>query len=204
MRSYVKNSKNNKNKKKIKSVVFKSPNEIKSIENCVNEILNCKIIYIKRDYLGLLKSRALDLKIREKGKDIDKYFQRVLFTRYLENIKSTYQRINVLQKKYPKKLFISSLEKIIFSRKLEMSNILKFLGLKKEKIFFIPSFNNYKVDDAHIEKINDDDIYISKKMINFFNLRNQGFGYYFNNPSEIVLINLLKYIYIKIKFLFQK
>ena len=101
----------------------------------MNEILNCKIIYIKRDYLGLLKSRALDLKIREKGKDIDKYFQRVLFTRYLENIKSTYQRINVLQKKYPKKLFISSLEKIIFSRKLEMSNILKFLGLKKEKIF---------------------------------------------------------------------
>ena len=84
--------------KKNKSVVFKSPNEIKSIENCVNEILNCKIIYIKRDYLGLLKSRALDLKIREKGKDIDKYFQRVLFTRYLENIKSTYQRINVLQK----------------------------------------------------------------------------------------------------------
>ena len=41
-------------------------------------------------------------------------------------------------------------------------------------------------------------------MINFFNLRNQGFGYYFNNPSEIVLINLFKYIYIKIKFLFSK
>ena len=54
--------------KKIKSVVFKSPNEIKSIENCVNEILNCKIIYIKRDYLGLLKSRALDLKNKRKGK----------------------------------------------------------------------------------------------------------------------------------------
>ena len=33
-----------------------------------------------------------------------------------------------------------------------MSNILKFLGLRKEKNFFIPSFNNYKVDDAHIEK----------------------------------------------------
>ncbi len=204
LRSYVKNSKNKKIKKKIKSVVFKSPNETKSIENCVKEILNCKTIYVKREYLGLLKSRALDLKIREKGKDINKYFQRVLFTRYLENIKSTYQKINALQKKYPKKLFISSLEKIISSRTSEMSNILNFLGLKKEKIFFIPSFNNYKVDDAHIEKINDDEIHVSKKMINFFNLRNQGLRYYLNNPSETSLNNLLKYLYIKFKFLFQK
>ncbi len=204
LRSYVKNSENKKKKQKIKSVVFKSPNEIKSIENCVNEISNCKLIYVKREYLGLLKSRALDLKIREKGKDINKYFQRVLFTKYLENIKFTYQKINELQKKYPKKLFVSSLEKIIFRRKLEMSNILKFLGLKKEKIFFIPSFNNYKVDDAHIEKINDDEIRISKEMINFFNLRDQGLRYYLNNPSETSLNNLFKYLYIKFKFLFQK
>ena len=34
-------------------------------------------------------------------------------------------------------------------------------------------------------------------MINFFNLKKSRFKYYFNNPSEIVLINLFKYIYIK-------
>ncbi len=41
-------------------------------------------------------------------------------------------------------------------------------------------------------------------MINFFNLRNQGLRYYLNNPSETSLNNLLKYLYIKFKFLFQK
>ena len=203
LKSYVENSKNKK-KNKIKTIVFKSPNELTTIENCANEILSCKIIYVKRDCLGLLKSRALDLKIREKGKDINIYFQRVLFSKYLDNIKFSYQKINQLQKKFPKKLFITSLEKIIFNRFEEVTNILKFLRLKKKQIYFKPSFNNKKVDDAHIKKINDDDIYISKKMINFFNLRNQGLKYYLDNPSEISLSNFFKFLYIKLKFLFQK
>ena len=203
LKSYVKNLKNN-NNKKIKAIVFKSPNELTSIENCANEILNGKIIYVKRDCLGLLKSRALDLKIREKGKDINIYFQRVLFSKYLDNIKSSYHKIDRLQKKLPKKLFITSLEKIIFNRNVEMKNILKFLRLKKKKIYFNPSFNNRKVDNAHIKKINDDDIYISKKMINFFNLRNKGFKYYLLNPSEISLNNFFKFLYINLKLFFQK
>ena len=142
LKSYVENSKNKK-KNKIKTIVFKSPNELTTIENCANEILSCKIIYVKRDCLGLLKSRALDLKIREKGKDINIYFQRVLFSKYLDNIKFSYQKINQLQKKFPKKLFITSLEKIIFNRFEEVTNILKFLRLKKKQIYFKPSFNNF-------------------------------------------------------------
>ena len=60
------------------------------------------------------------------------------------------------------------------------------------------------MDDKHVTKINDDDIYISKKMINFFNLRNQGLKYYLDNPFEISLSNFFKFLYIKLKFLFQK
>lgn len=203
LKSYVENSKNKK-KNRIKTIVFKSPNELTAIENSVNEISSCKIIYVKRNCLGLLKSRALDLKIREKGKNINVYFERVLFSKYLDNLKYNYQKVNQLQKKFPKKLFISSLEKIIYSKNIELTNILQFLGLKKKKIYFKPSFNGKIVDNKHITKINDDDINISDKMMNFYNLRDQGFRYYLNNPKEILLNNFLKLIYINLKFFFKK
>ena len=201
-KNYSKNWKNKKKNKKVKNIIFKSPNEINSVENSLKEISNCKTIYIKRNYLGLLKSRALDLKIRHGSKDINIYFQRVLFSKYLENIKNNYCEIDKLKKKFPKKLYITSLEKIINNRVSEIKSILNFLELKNKAIYFKPSYNNNKVDSAHIDKINDDDIKLSTEMSNLFNLREKGLYYYLENPKEISLTNFLKFLYICLKNLF--
>ena len=100
--SYLKFWKNKK-KGKVKNIIFKSPNEINSIEYALHELVENKCIYIKRDILGLTKSRALDLNLRNKI-NIAYYFERILFSKYIENIKKNYERIHSIQNKFKKKL----------------------------------------------------------------------------------------------------
>ena len=64
----------------------KSPNEIDSIEDSLSELKQSKCIYIKRDLLGLVKSRALDLNLRKK-KILPIILRENLFSKYLDNIK---------------------------------------------------------------------------------------------------------------------
>ena len=184
-----------KKKKKIKNIVFKSPNEIDSIENSLYELEYCKCIYIKRDIFGLVKSRALDLNIRKK-KTIAYYFKRILFSKYIENIKNNYRRIDMIKKEFPKKLYITSLEKIVFDTKNEMTKITKFLNLKQNKEFFYPSYNGQIAERDHINKINDDKILISNNLTNLYNLRMHGLSYYINNPSKFSFVNIITYFYI--------
>lgn len=193
---------NLKNKKTSKSynIVFKSPNEIDTIERNLKELRNAKFVYVKRDILGLVKSRALDLKIRDRHKkNIDYYFQRVLYSNYFENITKTYERVNLLKIKYKKYFFVTALEKIIIDPNSEIKKILFFLGLKKEKIYFLPSYNGRIVNSNHLEKINDDKIKISNESIAFFNLRSKGLVYLMQNNSNFFLGQLIKYFMIKIK-----
>mgnify|MGYP003949938959 FL=1 len=198
--SYLKNWKNKK-KGKVKNIIFKSPNEIVSIENALYELVENKCIYVKRDILGLTKSRALDLNLRNK-KNIAYYFERILFSKYIENTKKNYARIDNIKKKFKKKLYVTSLEKLVFETKNEMKKIIKFLNLKNKPDYFYPSYNGLKSEKDHINKINDDEIFIPKKLMNLFKLRAEGLSYYIENPDEFSLINLLKYLYIRVKNFF--
>ena len=198
--SYLKYWKNKK-KGKVKNIIFKSPNEISSVEYALHELVENKCIYIKRDILGLIKSRALDLNLRNKI-NLAYYFERILFSKYIENIKKSYERIDNIQDKFKKKLYITSLEKLVYETKNEMKKIIKFLNLKNNPNYLYPSYNGIKSEKDHIEKINDDEIFIPEKLMNLFQLRVDGLSYYIQNPAKFSLINLYKYLYIRIKNFF--
>ena len=188
-----------KNKKKLTNIVFKSPNEMNTISSMLGELKNSKFIYIKRDILGLVKSRAIDLSFRNKYYSFNQYFERVLFSKYIDNIKKNFDDIDDLKKKFKKKLYITSLENIVYDTKNEMCKIIKFLDFKQDDQYFTPSYNGRLVERYHIEKINDDTVRVPNNLINLYNLRLYGLSFYLKNFSNFNLINLLKYIYIKIK-----
>jgi len=200
--AYFKNWKNKK-KKYYKNIVFKSPNELRDIESSLAELKKSKCIYVKRDILGLIKSRASDLQIRDKkyGKkiNINHYFKRILFSKYIDNIIKTYAKIDNLKLQFKSKLYITSLEKIIFETNHEMKKIITFLNLQNKKDYFFPSYNGYRSNKSHIRKINDDKILISNNLINLYKLRVHGLSYYVNYPSKFSFVNLIIYGYIIIK-----
>tara|TARA_A100001035_G_C27730564_1_gene476561 strand:- start:60 stop:1136 length:1077 start_codon:yes stop_codon:yes gene_type:complete len=190
------------NDKKFSNIIFKSPNELQSIKDNLQELKSAKFIYVKRDLLGLIKSRAMDKYIRDKHikkKDYQRYFRSILFSKYIENIKKNYLEINLLKKKYSKKLFVTSIEKIIYDKKNEMDKILNFLNIEKKNIFFKATFNGLKVSENHTSNINDDKILISKYSMDLYNLRINGFKFYLQNFSKISVINLIFFLYIKLK-----
>ena len=189
-------------KKKLINIVFKSPNEINTIGPMLSELKNSQFIYIKRDILGLVKSRAIDLSIRNNQYSFNQYFERVLYSKYVDNIKKNFDDINQLKKKFKTKLYITSLENIVYDTKNEMSKIIKFLNLKQNNQYFTPSYNGKLVESHHIEKINDDLVRVPNNLINLYNLRLYGLVFYTKNFSNFNLMNLLKYIYIKIKNIF--
>ena len=200
--AYFKNWKNKRNNN-YKNIIFKSPNERRYITNSLGELKKSKCIYIKRDILGLTKSRASDLQIRDKnyGKkiNINHYFKRILFSKYIDNIVKTYAEIDNLKLEFKSKLYITSLEKIIYETNHEMKKIISFLNLQNKEDYFFPSYNGYKSNKSHVIKINDDKILISNNLINLYKLRVHGLSYYINYPSKFSFINLITYCYIIIK-----
>lgn len=200
--AYFKNWKNKK-KNNYKNIIFKSPNELKDIESSLVELKKSKCIYIKRDILGLIKSKASHLQIRDKKYkkkiNINHYFKRILFSKYIENIVKTYAKIDNLKLKFKSKLYITSLEKIICETNKEMKKIITFLNLQNKKDYFLPSYNGYRSNKGHIIKINDDKISVSNNLINLYKLRVYGLSYYVNYPNKFSLVNLITYSYIKLK-----
>ena len=200
--SYLNNWKTKK-KNKFKNVIFKTANETKHVKEILKELKNSKYIYIKRNILGLIKSRALFKFSRDKNlkrkKNINYFFLRILFSNFIEKIKSEYDRIDDLKFKFKKKIYVSSLEKIIYETSSEMKNILNFLNLEKKRYYFSPSYNGFFSNKEHIKKINDDEVVIADHLINLCKLRINGLSYYKIEPKKFSLKNLFIYFYIKIK-----
>jgi hypothetical protein len=202
--SYISNLKN-KSFNKSYNIVFKSPNEIKTIEHNLKELRNAKFVYIKRDILGLVKSRALDLKIRDNyRRNTDYYFERILHSRYLGNILKTYKKVDFLKQKYKNFFFITSLEQITNNTRNEMEKIILFLGLKKKECYFFPSYLGRIVKRDHLSKINDDAIKISNDNKVFFSLRLKGLSFFIKNRHKIPLVQLIKHFFIMLKNYFRE
>jgi len=130
----------NKRHKRYKNFVVKSSNEFIDIQYSLKELKKVKLIYIKRDILSLVKSRSLHFQMRDSNinqeKNIDIYFRRILFSKYIDNIKKTFRKIDILKKLYKNKIYITSLEKIVNqNNKQELIKIIQFLNLKKKNLF---------------------------------------------------------------------
>lgn len=191
-----------KKNKKLRNFVFKSPNTSEMIKYNITELKNAKFIYVKRDLLGLIKSRAMDKFLRDKHikkKNFQDYFKSILFSKYIENIYQTFIEIDNLEKKYKNKLYVTSIEKIIYNKEDEMKKILNFLNLEKKENYFKPTYNQIQTSNKHINSINDNKIFVTKNLLDLYNLRTSGIFKYIKDIHKISFKIFCLSIYIKIK-----
>ena len=109
------------------------------------------------------------------------------------------KKIKELKKKYPNKIFLSSLENIVLNTKKELGDILNFCNLDYNECVNYPSYCFKRIEDGHLSKINDDAHKLNSKNNFFITLRindkkNIKFGHYL-----IYLKEYLMYLYLKIK-----
>ena len=135
----------------------------------------------------------------KRKKNINYYFERILFSNFIEKIKSEYDKIDDLKFKFKKKIYVSNLEKIISETSSEIKKYSKFFKFGEKRYYFSPSYNGFFSNKEHIKKINDDEVVIADHLINLCKLRINGLSYYKNEPKEFSIKNLFFYFYIKIK-----
>tara|TARA_B100000989_G_scaffold296386_1_gene279528 strand:- start:22816 stop:23895 length:1080 start_codon:yes stop_codon:yes gene_type:complete len=198
-------SKNSFNKKYI---VSKLPNHIRSVEFSLKEILNSKIIYVDRNIMGIMKSRVLHfIKVRNLDiKDFDKHFFALSKGDFFKKIKSQKKKIYLMKKKYPNRIFLTSLEAIVEDTENEMKKISNFLNVKFDPILTKITYLSREINDLHTYQINDDKYQISEKSEFFVNLMLSNWSYlvqvkkyFFIKYFKEVLIS----IYLKLKFFFN-
>lgn len=200
---------NSKNSFSKKYVVSKLPNYIQSVEFALKEISNSKIIYVDRDTMGIMKSRVLHF-IKERKldiKDFDKHFFAFSKGDFFKKIEFQKRTIHLMKKRFPNRIFLTSLKAIVDDTENEMKKISKFLNIKFDPILTKITYLSKEIKNAHTFEINDDKHKVSTKSEFFLNLMSSNWTYlgqvkkyFFIKYFKEVLIS----IYLKIKFFFIK
>ncbi len=196
---------NSKNSFDQKHIVSKLPNYIQSVEFALKKILNSKIIYVDRDTMGIMKSRVLHF-IKERNldiKDFDKHFFALSKGDFFKKMKFQKKKINLLKKRYPDRIFLTSLKAIVDDTENEMKKISNFLDVKFDPILTKITYLSHEINNLHTFEINDDKYQVSIKSEFFLNLMLSNWSYlgrveryFFIKYFKEILIS----IYLKIKF----
>ena len=96
-------------------------------------------------------------------------------------------------------MYITSLEKLVHETENEINKVLNFLDVEKNNICYYPSYMGKKIGVEHIQKINDDEIEVSKNLSNFLYIRYYGLKYILNNFKIITLNIYIKFFIFTIK-----
>lgn len=184
-----------------KHIAFKAPNNSEYSKFILDEKFNGKIVYVSRDIVGLIKSRAINEQIRHKdlGKNLDEIFSYMASSSFIDKMKDELKHIKKLQKDNPNKIYITSLESLVHRTKNEMQKILEFLNIEENEICFFPTYIGKKIVSNHIASINDDDVTIDDKLTNFAKLRFYGFKFFKKNYKNIYLLDYYKLLLFWIK-----
>lgn len=192
-----------------KYIVSKLPNDIQSVEFALNEIPNSKIIYVDRDTMGIMKSRVLNF-IKKRSldlEDFDKHFFALSKSDFFKKINLQKKQINFLKKNNSKKIFLTSLESLVYDTKNEMKKISNFLDVEFDPILTKVTYLSNEISNWHTYEINDDKYQISVRSDFFINLMSFNWSYlrkvkkfFFIKYFKEVLVS----IYLNIKFLFIK
>jgi len=192
-----------------KYVVSKLPNDIQSIEFALSEIPNSKIIYVDRDLMGIMKSRVLNFMMKRSLnlEDFDKYFLALSKSDFFKKINLQKKQIYSLRKNNLNRIFITSLESLVYDTDNEMKKISNFLEIKFDQILTKVTYLSNEINNSHTFEINDDKYQVSEKSEFFANLMSSNWiylrkvrKYFFIKYLKEVLIS----IYLNIKFLFIK
>ena len=185
-----------------KQFAFKSPNHSDYSKFVLKEDFDAKVIYVSRDIVGLIKSRAMNESIRRPNYNINSIFSYMSNSTFIDKIKNELDIFKELQKNFPEKIKITSLEDLVLNTESEMKNLLRFLNLDENEICFYPSYNGKKITSVHTKKINDDEIEINQKLISYVKLR--FYGYKFLNKKTHLHFSIhLKYMLFIIKKLLK-
>ena len=120
---------------------------------------------------------------------------------FIDKIKNELNIFKKLQNDFPDNVKITSLENLVFNTKPEMKGILRFLNLDENEICFHPSYNGNKIISDHIKKINDDEIAVDKKLLNYAKLRFHGYKH--TNKNSMHFSVYLKFFLFNFKKLFK-
>ena len=156
--------------------------------------------------MGIMKSRVLHF---IKGKldmnfltNISLLFLKVIFLKI--HLKRT---IHLMKKRFPDRIFLTSLKDIVDDTEKKMKKISKFLNKKFDPIFTKITYLSKEIKNAHTFGINDDKHKVSTKSEFFLNLMSSNWTYlgqvkkyFFIKYFKEVLIS----IYLKKKFFFIK
>ncbi len=179
----------------------KLPNDIQSVEYVLKENIDAKILYVDRSTIGLVKTKTLT-HMKLHNLSIDKFNENFYATsksKFVDKVCDEKKRIKELKKRYPDKIFLSSLENIVSNTKKELKDILNFCNLEYNECVNYPSYCLKKFEQAHLEKINDDEYELNSKNNFFIRLRandkkNIKFGQYLIYLKEYIM-----YLYLKMK-----
>jgi len=194
--------------KDLKKINFatKLPNNNVSVKFILKENFDSKIIYVDRELLNILKSRALNTMVQNQIelKYFDIYFHNQLRTDFIERVKNNKREILKLKKNYDN-IYITSLEKLTSDTKSELKKIYSFLNLPNSNLENIqPTYCGKKIGTDHINEINDDKFEISNKNYIFYLFRTKNFY----DTLSILFKNLnylnLFFISIYLKFKYKK
>jgi hypothetical protein len=155
----------------------KLPNDFLSVEFVSKQKFNSKVIYVDRDLLSILKSRALNIMTQNKIEIIhfNKYFNNQLRTNFLERVSLNKREILKLKKIY-NNIFITSLEKLTKNTKDELEKIYSFLELSNPNTKKImPTYCGNEIGSDHIDQINDNKYEVSNKNYIFYQFRTSKF-----------------------------
>ena len=155
----------------------KLPNNFLSVDFVLKQKFDSKVIYVDRDLLSILKSRALNIMFQNKIeiKHFDIYFNNQLRTNFIERVNLNKREIIKLKKIY-NNIFITSLEKLTKNTKDELEKIYSFLELLNpttKKI--IPTYCGNEIGSDHIDQINDNKFVVLKKNYIFYQFRTSNF-----------------------------
>ena len=183
----------------------KLPNHPEAFKLVLEENFDAKIIFVERDFVGLLKSRSLhQIKDRvDKIDNLDKYFYYNLKSGFLDKLKNEKAIFKNLMKKYPEKLLVTSLENLIFDTEKELVKILNFIGSTANNFSFKATYCGKDLIDNNQKIIYDDQYKISNINAVFAKLRIFGISYV-KKLSFIVFLKSIKVIifsiYLNLKY----
>lgn len=144
------------------SISFMAPNSIDGMEFVLKNFKNVKIIYMERDFEGLMLTAALRVKagwIKSKNDKFDLYkeLESWINKGYAERLLDDLEKITMLKKKYANKIHFMNLNDLVDNKEDEIRNLAKFLEIKDEEGLSIPSYlgKEYTSEFNPISKIND-------------------------------------------------
>ena len=159
--------------------------------------------------MGIMKSRVLHF-IKERNldiKDFDNHFFAFSKGDFFKKIKFQKRTINLMKKKYPDRIFLTSLNAIVNDTENEMKKISKFLNVKFDPILTKVTYLSKEIKDFHTFEINDDKHKVSIKSEFFLNLMLSNWSY-LRQVKKYLFIKFFKEvlisIYLRMKFLFIK